>query len=290
MLLIEKTTPGSLIDLSEIQNSIQPYFIYLLLSIVAVSFVLLIRFLLFKMVFIHLNPETEFKWKKNSYYFTTVISIIMVFIIWLPHLRTFFTIFSIIGTGLVVVLKEVFLNIAGWFYLLLRRPFEIGNRISINHFSGDVIEIRLLEFSMIEISNIPEGGQSTGRILRVPNSMLFTNPLLNASKDFSLCWNEIRVNLTLNSNWEKAARLLEKLANENLEKIYKSDSRLQSAEKKYSIKYNKIGPKVYVNYSDEKINLTLRHLSEPKKMRDINDLLWRSILETFKKQKDIYME
>jgi small-conductance mechanosensitive channel len=266
----------------------KPYAINLLLSIVIVFFVLSIRFVLLKSIS-NSKLNKEITWKKNSYYMTSLITIIMLFIVWLPHLTTFFTLFSILGTAFVIVLKDVLLNIAGWFYLIIRRPFEIGNRITIKEHSGDVIDIRLVEFSMIEVTSITEGGQSTGRIIRIPNSLVFLNPLINASKDFSLCWNEIKVNVTKKSNWQKAAKLLETLSHDHLEQIYKSDTRLKEAEKKYSIKYNKIEPKVYIDYDNDSIRLTLRHLSEPKKMRDINDQLWRVILEKFNKEKDIHL-
>lgn len=270
-----------------IDNIIKQYGANVVFSISTVLFILFVRFLLFKGFSGKASSVTVMNWKRKSYYVTSLVSLFVLFLIWLPHLTTFFTLFSIVGTGLVVVLKEVILNIAGWFYLIMRRPFEIGNRITLQHYSGDVIDIRLLEFSMIEVSSLPEGGQSTGRIIRIPNAMLFTNPLLNASKDFSLCWNEIKIKLSKNSNWKKASTLLETLAHSHLEHIFDSDARLQQAEQKYSIKYNRIDPKVYVTYADESIQLTLRHLSEPKKMRDINDRLWRVILERFKKEKDI---
>lgn len=270
-------------------DAIKPFGINLLLSAIIIFIILFIRFFLFKSIILKTKLNEEIHWNKNSYYITSLITVIMLFIIWLPHLTTFFTLFSILGTGLVVVLKEVILNMAGWFYLVIRRPFEVGNRITIQEHSGDVIDIRLIEFSMIEITPLKDGGQSTGRIIRIPNSLVFLHPLVNASKDFSLCWNEIIVNVTKNSNWEKAARMLETLSHEYLEKIYKSDSRLTQAEKKYSIKYNKIDPKVYISYSGEVIHMTLRHLSEPKKMRDITDQLWRVILEKFNEEKDIHL-
>ena len=265
---------------------ILPYGINLFLSLITISFILFVRFIFLKTIR-STKANKDIHWEKKSYYLSSFLMAVMIFIIWLPHLTTFFTLFSIIGTGLVIVLKEVLLNIAGWFYIIIRRPFEVGNRITLKEFNGDVIDIRMIEFSMIEVTEMNSGGQSTGRIIRIPNAMLFLNPLINASKDFSLCWNEIKVKVTKNSNWGKASKLLELLSNEHLEHIYKSDTRLTHAEKKYSIKYNKIEPKVYVSFSDETIHLTLRHLSEPKKMRDISDHLWRVILERFNNEKDI---
>lgn len=280
---------SDLTSLESIGNLLKPYFLNIVLSIVVMGFVLFFRFILLKSILVKAKMNKETGWNKNSYYLTAIFSFLMLILIWLPYLTTFFTFFSILGTGLVIVLKEVLLNIAGWFYLVIRRPFEIGNRITIKEFTGDVIDTRLIEFSMIEVTPINEGGQSTGRIIRIPNSMVFLHPLINASKDFSLCWNEIKVHISKTSNWQKASNMLETLSHDHLDEIYESDNRLTAAEKKYSIKYNKIGPKVYVTYGDERIILTLRHLSEPKKMRDISDRLWRVILEKFGETNDIQL-
>ena len=274
---------------SSLEKLIRPYAINILLTGFIVIIVFFIRFVVLKSITSKTKKNQEISWNKRSYYLSSMITLVILFIIWLPHLTTFFTLFSIFGTGIIIVLKEVLLNIAGWFYLIIRRPFEIGNRISIKEFSGDVIDIRLLEFSMIEVTPVNEGGQSTGRIIRVPNSIVFLNPMVNSSKEFSLCWNEIKLKISKDSNWKKASRMLETLSNDHLEHIYDSDSRLESAEKKYSIKYNKIDPKVYISYAEESILLTLRHLSEPKKTRDISDQLWRAILEKFSKENDIHL-
>ena len=283
---------GKIVDLSyfaPVQKVVTSFGVQFLLSIIIIVFVLFIRFILIKSIFNKTALKNDKTPKKSNYYIPGIVSIILLFIIWLPHLSAFFTLFSILGTGLVVVLKEVLLNIAGWFYIVIRKPFEVGNRITIDQISGDVIDIRLIEFSMIEISPISAGGQSTGRIIRVPNSMLFVNPLMNSSKDFALWWNEILVKVSIDSNWEKAASMLETLSQKYLDHIYKTDARLKYAERKYAIKYNKIDPKVYVSFENKAIHLTLRHLSEPKKMRDINDQLWRVILDEFRKEKDIVL-
>lgn len=226
-------------------------------------------------------------WSDNSFTIVVSIGIIGLIVIWLPHLRNFFTIFSIIGTGLIIASKEPVLNIAGWFYIILRRPFDIGNRVGINGLIGDVIDIRLFEFSMMEVKPREEGGQSTGRVCRVPNGLLFSSVLANSSKEFSLYWNEIVVNVTLNSNWEKARELIYDIAKETLEDRESKERELKVAKYRHSIQYANTEPKVYMELKDSKIQLTLRHLSKPRKTRDITDSFWMRLLMELKNHDDI---
>ncbi|MCB1192348.1 MAG: mechanosensitive ion channel [Leptospiraceae bacterium] len=227
-------------------------------------------------------------WRVNSAYFAILILFIFLFPIWLPSLRLLATFLGIFGAGVLIVFKEALLNIAGWFYIVIRKPFEIGNRITINHVSGDVIGIRLFDFSLIEIS--PKfGGQSTGKILHVPNSILLVHPLANASKEFAFNWNEIKIPLTLDSNWKKAISIIEDIATSCIEKISESDTRIVLSEELHAIRYKKLTPVVYVEFKNGAIILSLRHLAEPHNLRHIVDLIWRTLLDELSSYKDIQL-
>ena len=59
---------------------------------------------------------------------------------------------------------------------MLRRPFKAGDRIEIGPHAGDVIDIRLFRFSLLEIRNWVDADQSTGRIVHIPNGMSQIRP------------------------------------------------------------------------------------------------------------------
>ena len=265
----------------------QKYIWKIFLTIFIIIFLILFR----KFTLTTIKKKTKAliyeSWKKNSTYISYILIPFLTLLVWLPDIRGFFTLFSIIGTGLIVALKEVFLNLAGWLYIITRRPFEVGNRIMIEDNIGDVIDIRPFEFSMIEVKAREQGGQSTGRIFRVPNSLLFSKPLANSSKEFSLYWNEIKIPLTRRSNWQKALEITEQVASEVIEQIYENDARIRKAETKHRIHYNQLEPKTYVEYLDSSIVVTLRHLSEPRKTREITDRFWRTYLEKITPEKEI---
>ena len=46
----------------------------------------------------------------------------------------------------------------------------MGDRVEINGVQGDVIDVRLFQFSIVEVGNWVDADQSTGRIIHVPNS------------------------------------------------------------------------------------------------------------------------
>lgn len=235
------------------------------------------------------SKAARLRWRKNSAYATAFVLLLLLFPIWLPSIQSMLAVIGIFGAGVLIVLKEVILNVAGWFYIILRRPFEEGNRISISGLMGDVIDMRMLEFSMMEVRPREQGGQSTGRVLHIPNSILFTQPMANSSKEFLFNWNELLVPLTTDSNWKKAVEILMQIGHDCIEEITSADRRIVYSETEYAIRYSNLTPGVYVEVRDGQIQITLRHLVEPRNARQIADSLWREILSRFGAEDDIVL-
>lgn len=277
-------------DFSRLMELPPEMFPLLLITAGAVIFVFAFRHLALRFILPRLGSSaSRIKWRRNSAYLAFCILVLLLFPLWLPSLRTVAAFLGIFGAGVILVLKEVIVNVAGWFFIVFRRPFEIGNRITIGAYSGDVLDIRIMDTSLIEVSSRDEGGQSTGRVVHVPNSLVFTVPLANASKEFAFNWNEIRIPISPESDWKRASLLVEKTAAEVVEPISEKDSRIRKSDHEYAIRYQRITPKVYVEFKHGVILLTLRHLVEPRTNRLVSDRFWRILLERFQKEKRIHL-
>ena len=118
------------------------------------------------------------------------------------------------SAGLAIALKDMLSDLAGWVFILWRKPIEVGNRIQIGENSGDVIDVRPFQFTILEIGNWVKADQSTGRIIHIPNGSVFLQPLCNYDMGFKFIWNEIPVMITFDSDWEKAKEILQVIAND----------------------------------------------------------------------------
>src|SRR3989441_12617332 len=107
-------------------------------------------------------------------------------------------------SGLAIALKDPVTNLAGWIFIVWRRPFEVSDRVEIGGHKGDVIDIRLLQFTLNEIGNWVNADQSSGRIIHIPNGKVFTEPVANYDKGFKYIWNEVPVLVTFESDWRQA--------------------------------------------------------------------------------------
>ncbi|RKY99873.1 MAG: mechanosensitive ion channel family protein [Candidatus Hydrothermota bacterium] len=227
-------------------------------------------------------------WQKSTSYVATILGLLIIGRIWIRGFGSVATYLGILSAGLAVALRETISNIAGWIFILWRRPFEIGDRIQIGEFSGDVIDIRIFEFSILEIGNWVNADQSTGRVIHVPNGLVMKQTLANYSQGFQYIWNEVPVLITFESNWRKAKEILLRIAEKHALHLSRAaEQRLKEAAKKYMIYYSKLTPTVYTSVEDSGVLLTLRYLCEPRKRRDTEQAIWEDVLTEFSRCDDI---
>lgn len=145
--------------------------------------------------------RVRYQWQKISLYFSVFIIIVFLINIWLNIFGSVATFLGLISAGIAIALKDPLVNMVAWFFILIRQPFKVGDRIQIGDNSGDVIDIRLFQFSLNEIGNWVDADQSTGRIIHIPNGFVFTEPQANYTAGFQYIWSEIPVLVTFESDW-----------------------------------------------------------------------------------------
>jgi len=226
--------------------------------------------------------------KQKINYISGIIIIIFLVFIWLNSVNNLTTYIGLLSAGIAIALKELFTNIAGWAFIESRKPFDVGHRIKIGDQKGDVIDIRLFQFTLMEVTSFEDGEQSSGRIVDVPNGYIFTYPTINYTKGFEYIWNEIKVLLTYESNWKKAKDELLAIAYSKTE-ITTSEvaDQIQEASKRYMIHYQKLTPIVYIDCKESGVQLTIRYLCKPKMRRNTSNDIWEEILNYIEKNDDI---
>ncbi|MFH1862434.1 MAG: mechanosensitive ion channel family protein, partial [bacterium] len=154
--------------------------------------------------------------------------------------------------------------------------------------SGDVVDIRMFLFTLMEIRNWVDADQSTGRIIHIPNGKVFTEVQANYSRGFQFIWNEVPVLITFESNWHAAKAILQSIVVRHAEHLSaQAEERIKEATKKFMIFYTKLTPTVFTSVRDSGVLLTIRYLCEPRRRRDSEQAIWEDILDEFAKCDDI---
>ena len=96
---------------------------------------------------------------------------------------------------------------------------------------------------MLEVGERVYGEQSTGIIVHLPNSFVFSKPIKNYNKAFKYIWNEILVKVPIDCDIEKTKEKLYEIINKNeiVKRIPKKMSdQVDDASLEYRIYYNNI--------------------------------------------------
>ena len=227
-------------------------------------------------------------WRRVIAYTHGFLILIFAGRIWIRGLDSVATFLGLVSAGLAIAMHDTIANVAGWVFILTRRPFSVGDRIQIGDLKGDVIDVRPLQFSLVEIGNWIDADQSTGRIVHVPNSKVLRESLANFETGFEYIWHEIPVLITFESDWEKAKRVLNEIALKETEHLSEgAEAQIRRAAMRYLVYFRKLTPYVYTTVKDSGVLLSIRYIVKPRNRRGSEEVVWEAILRAFAKHDDI---
>ena len=252
------------------------------------SFVLIITLILLKKLIHQVirkqikSNKTIYKWKRTSNSVLMLLGLLILGFLWFSSLGSFTAFIGLVTAALAFALRDIVTDLAGYVFVMIRRPFQVSDRIQIGETKGDVLQIEWFQITLLEVGNWVNQDQSTGRIIYMPIGQVLTQTIFNYTAGFDWIWNEISVLMTFESNWEKAKKIiLDIIAKQDLEMNQNIEKKLKKAMQHHLIEYSNIKPIVYTNTTDSGINLTVRYLCPPKMRRISEHNFWESLLKTF---------
>jgi len=137
------------------------------------------------------------------------ITISMLFVNWYAALTALGIGSIIIGLAVQTPMK----SFIGWIFILVRRPYQVGDRIKIGDATGDVIDVGYLDTTLWEF-----GGQylstdhPSGRVVRFPNEKVLDEMVWNYSWPlFPYIWNEIKFQIAYQSDLKFVAETMQQI-------------------------------------------------------------------------------
>ena len=256
-----------------------------------VTFVVLWVISLFMQRFItrqQADIRKQYQWRKVTNYTITVLGLIFLSYIWFDGFRSIATFLGLLSAGLMLALREPVLNMAGWVFIVWKRPFRVGDRIQIGDHVGDVIDLRLFQFTLNELQGWVKADQATGRVVNIPNLKVFTEPQANYNFGFPFIWEEVPVRITFESNWQKAKSILYEVMHEHAEQLTEAArEQVRRQSQQHLIFYNNLDPRLYTSVRENGIELTMRFVCSMMRRRQSAHLIWEDVLTKFMSAPDI---
>lgn len=126
---------------------------------------------------------------------------------------------GIISLILGFALQSPISSFIGWIYIIFRAPFQVGDRIEISGFKGDVVEVGYLDTTLSEFhSDFLSNDLPSGRLIRFPNSLLLESAVFNYSwQDYPFIWNEVAFQIAYNSDIDLVKSILKETTRKQLD-------------------------------------------------------------------------
>lgn len=207
---------------------------------------------------------------------------------------------AVVSLGLVSLLLGFALqtpisSLIGWFYIIIRTPYRIGDRIQVGDFTGDVVEISYLDTTLWEFhGDYLSNDVPSGRLIRFPNTLVLQSEVYNYSwKKFPFIWNEIPFHIAYESDLEFVEATIKAVAKKELgpdmperieqfKKVVKQTPVDELEVKEYPFVVLRTNANTWLEVS-------VTYLVEPKKASALRTRLIKSIVTALLKEGDRVM-
>ncbi|KPK02959.1 MAG: hypothetical protein AMJ56_20335 [Anaerolineae bacterium SG8_19] len=214
-----------------------------------------------------------------------VTAIIMIILVWLRPQQNLTVVIGLAVVGIILASQSAISSFSGYLLIISSNIYGIGDRISINNVTGDVMDIGFMRTTIMEIGQWVKADQYTGRIVTISNKALYDNPVFNYTRNWGYLWDEIMIPVTYTSDWRRTADIMSDLGNKYTAQLQEdAEAKLTKLIDRFPLKQTKVEPSIYFVMTDNWIEITLRFVVDAQERRKVKAQLYRELLQQFKEE------
>lgn len=186
-------------------------------------------------------------------------------------------------------------SLIGWFYIIIRTPYRIGDRIQVGDFTGDVVEISYLDTTLWEFhGDYLSNDVPSGRLIRFPNTLVLQSEVYNYSwRKFPFIWNEIPFHIAYESDLEWVEKTIKLVATKELgDDMLDAIDRFKELVKQTPVDELEIKEYPFVVFrinTNTWVEVSVTYLVHPKKASATRSRLIKSIIKELLNEPDRVM-
>lgn len=195
--------------------------------------------------------------------------------LWCPQNTA--TILGFATAALTIALQDFIVSFLGWFRLVGKRGFRVGDLVEINGVSGEAIEIGLLTTTLLETGN---RGYRTGRRIAFMNSFAIRGQYLNFSTAGQWMWDELTVSLPNSLDTRTTMkRLIEVVNEETGQSARMAEQEWKHATQRDELSNLRTDPSVNLRPSGSGVDIEIRYVTRAWDRLEMRNRLYGRIHE-----------
>ena len=178
---------------------------------------------------------------------------------------------GLLSAALGWALQRPISGMAAWLMIVVKRPFEIGDRVIIGNVKGDISNITLTHVHIKEIGGTIPSEETSGRLILIPNAKLFEEDIINYTKRDNFILDEVSFPITFESDINEA----QKIAKESARDVLKDY--IEDIKELYTRTY----------FQPSGVDVFIRYLTLAPKRNEISSRITERIFNKIKASKNV---
>jgi small-conductance mechanosensitive channel len=211
-----------------------------------------------------------------------LITLVIVLAIFSRQITNLTVIIGALSVGVGFALRELIQSLIGWTVISFAGLYNPGERVQIGNVMGDVIDINPLITTVMECGGWVNADLYNGRLVRLSNSMVFKENIINYTADFPFLWDEIVIPVKTDSDYRLANSIILSAGQTEVAKISKeSKDAWHNFMRRYRVEDANLEPMVTMSFNSNYIEVNLRYVVDYRVRRSTKDRLFSYILSGF---------
>jgi small-conductance mechanosensitive channel len=251
-----------------------------LINVFVVLFILLLINVFFTILRTNLMKKAKTKKQRSnirifgqfSRYTLSLLVIILAILTTSGAWSSFGVFLGLLSAAIGFALQQPITGVAAWIMIVTKRPFDIGDRIIIGDVKGDVVDFNLTHVHVMEIGGLISDEENSGRIIMVPNWMLFEKNIINYTSNNDFVLHSVTVNVTYESNLDRAIEIADFSARKFLAGTISTSPGV---------------PKVRVDFQASGIDVQVKYFSPARQLHEYSSKITKEIFDRVNDADDV---
>ena len=226
------------------------------------------------------DKDVRYKARKAIGFAGYMLVAIIVLTIFNDQMKNLTVIIGALSVGIGFALRELIQSLIGWLAVSFWGLYKPGERIQMGGVMGDVIDINPMITTVMECGGWVKSDLYNGRLVRLSNSLVFKENIINYTSDFPFLWDEIVIPVRTCSDHKLARSIIESVG-KTLQTTTAEDSKAawHAFAQQYRVEDARLDAMVTMSFDSNYIEFTLRYVVDYRVRRSTKDRLFSLILD-----------